>query len=115
MMKTTAAWLLVGAFACAPAYAQQTTDAAPQGDSERAKTKISMCVGCHGIPLYQTAYPQVYRVPFIAGQSPQYIASALRAYKSGDRNHPSMRGIAMTLSEQDIADLAAYYGQPQPK
>ena len=114
MIKTTAAWLLVGAFACAPVYAQQT-DAAPQGDRERAKAKISMCVGCHGIPLYQTAYPQVYRVPFIAGQSPQYIASALRAYKSGDRNHPSMRGIAMTLSEEDIADLAAYYGQAQPK
>lgn len=114
MMKTTAAWLLVGAFACAPVYAQQT-DGAAQGDLERAKSKISMCVGCHGIPEYRTAYPQVYRVPLIAGQSPQYIAAALRAYKSGERSHPSMRGIATSLSDVDIADLAAYYSQPQGK
>ena len=112
MMKTTAAWLLVGAFACAPVYAQQ---AAPSGDPERAKAKISMCVGCHGIPEYRTAYPYVYRVPLIAGQTPQYIASALRGYKSGERNHPSMVGIAKTLTDEDIADLAAYYGQPQAK
>lgn len=114
MMKTTAAWLLVGAFACAPVYAQQT-DAPTKGDLERAKQKLSMCAGCHGIPEYRTAYPYVYRVPLIAGQSPEYIAGALRAYKTGDRNHPSMRAIAMTLSEEDIADLAAYYSQPQAK
>jgi cytochrome c553 len=46
----------------------------------------------------------------IAGQSPKYIESALAAYKKGDRSHPTMRGIAASLSEQDMADLAAYYG-----
>lgn len=114
MMKTTAAWLLAGAFVCAPAFAQQT-DGGTQGDLQRAKTKISMCVGCHGIDEYRTAYPQVYRVPMIAGQAPQYLSSALHAYKSGERSHPSMRGIAASLSEADIADLAAYYGRPQAK
>jgi cytochrome c553 len=36
---------------------------------------------------------------------------ALNAYKSGERSHPTMRGIAQSLSDQDIADLAAYYGE----
>ena len=60
--------------------------------------------------MYHTAYPEVYHVPKIAGQSPQYIAAALRGYRNADRSHPSMLGIAKSLSDQDIADLAAYYG-----
>lgn len=88
------------------AWAQQP----PQGNAEAAKGKISMCIGCHGIPGYKTAFPEVYRVPKIAGQQPAYIVKALQAYKSGERQHPSMRGIAASLSEQDMADLAAYYG-----
>jgi len=83
--------------------------AAETGNAEAAKDKVSMCIGCHGIPDYQTAYPVVYHVPRISGQSAQYIVNALMAYKKGDRSHPSMRGIAGSLSEQDIADLAAYY------
>jgi cytochrome c553 len=87
-----------------PALAQ-----APAGDAEAAKAKISMCAGCHGIPDYKTAYPHVYHVPMIEGQQPVYIVNALQAYKSGARSHPSMRGIAQSLSDQDMADLAAYY------
>jgi len=81
-----------------------------KGDPERAKQKISMCAGCHGIPDYRTAFPDVYYVPMIAGQNPGYIVKALEAYKSGERVHPSMRAIAATLSGQDMADLAVYYG-----
>jgi cytochrome c553 len=69
-----------------------------------------MCIGCHGIAGYKTAFPEVYSVPKIGGQHPAYIVKALQAYKSGDRNHPSMKGIAATLSDKDMADLAAYYG-----
>ena len=87
---------------------------APAGNAEAAKSKISMCVGCHGIPDYKTAYPHVYHVPMITGQQPVYIVNALQAYKSGARSHPSMRGIAQSLSEQDMADLAAYYSSEQP-
>ncbi len=83
--------------------------AAPKGDAQRALAKNSMCIGCHGIPSYRTAYPVVYPVPMIAGQSEGYLLSALRAYKTGERSHPSMRGIAGSLSETDMADLAAYY------
>ena len=86
------------------AYAQ-----APAGNAEAGKGKTSMCEGCHGIPDYKTAYPHVYRVPMIEGQQPVYIVNALQAYKSGARSHPSMRAIAGGLSDQDMADLAAYY------
>jgi cytochrome c553 len=47
----------------------------------------------------------------IGAQSAKYIESALHAYKKGERKHPSMRGIAAGLSDQDIADVAAYYAQ----
>jgi cytochrome c553 len=76
------------------------------------RNKIAMCIGCHGIPGYKTAFPNVYHVPMIAGQQPGYITAALKAYREGQRPHPSMRGIAASLSDQDIADLAAYYSQP---
>jgi len=89
------------------AFAQQ------KGDADSAhRNKIAMCIGCHGIPGYKTAFPTVYHVPKIAGQQPGYIVNALKAYKAGERSHPSMRGIAASLSDQDMADLAAYYGVP---
>jgi cytochrome c553 len=81
------------------------------GSAEAAKSKVSMCIGCHGIPMYRTAYPEVYQVPKIAGQTPEYIVRALQAYRSGERVHPSMVGIARGLSDTDMADLAAYYGK----
>ena len=92
--------------AAAPALAQQL---AVVGDAKEAHKKIAMCEGCHGIPGYRTAYPDVYRVPKLGGQSAAYLANALNAYKAGQRMHPSMRGIAAGLSDKDIADLAAYY------
>ena len=101
------------AVAMAGAFHAQATLAqaqAPAGSADAAKSKVSMCIGCHGIPAYKTAYPEVYSVPMIAGQSPQYIVKALQAYRAGDRKHPSMTGIARSLSDQDMADLAAYYG-----
>lgn len=82
-----------------------------KGDVKAAEGKIAMCVGCHGILEYKTAFPEVYRVPKIAGQNEAYLATALREYAKGTRRHPSMRGISMSLSDQDIADLAAYYAQ----
>lgn len=103
-----AALLAAGLAALAPvALAQQ---AALVGDAKAAHKKIAMCEGCHGIAGYRTAYPEVYPVPKLGGQQPAYLLKALQAYKSGQRSHPSMRGIASGLSEQDMADLAAYYG-----
>src|SRR5438445_10516009 len=97
-------------FGAALAAAQQPTPAGDAGLAHRHKT--AMCIGCHGIPGYKTAFPEVYHVPKIAGQQPAYLINALKAYRSGERSHPSMRGIAASLSDQDMADLAAYYGLP---
>lgn len=82
---------------------------APKGDAAAGSKKISMCIGCHAIPGYKASFPSVYSVPMISGQSAAYLSAALEQYRKGDRSHPTMRGIAASLSDQDIADLAAYY------
>ncbi|UJP06077.1 MAG: cytochrome c [Nitrosomonas sp.] len=81
------------------------------GDAAAAKDKITMCVGCHGIPGYKTAFPSAYHVPKLGGQHAEYIIKALEGYKNGTRNHPTMTGLVKTLSQQDIEDLAAYYSK----
>ncbi len=78
-------------------------------DAAAGERKAAMCIGCHGLPGFQASFPEVYRVPMISGQNAKYIAAALAAYKKGERKHPTMRGIAGSMSEQDMADLAAFY------
>jgi len=85
---------------------------APDAPHPGTENFHAQCIGCHGIPGYKTAYPSVYHVPKIAGQNPGYIVAALKAYKSGDRSHPSMRGIAASLNEEQMQKLAEYYGAP---
>lgn len=94
----------------APAAQKAAAPAAPAG-AKSIEAKVAMCIGCHGIPGYQASFPEVHKVPMISGQGAKYIAAALTAYKNGDRKHPTMRGIAQSLSEQDINDIAAYYEQ----
>ncbi|HVC11506.1 MAG TPA: c-type cytochrome [Burkholderiales bacterium] len=92
--------------AIAPAASAQNV----VGNAAAGKAKANMCVGCHAVPGYRTAYPKVYHVPKIGGQQQAYIIAALKEYRSGERWHPSMRAIAGSLTDQDIADLAAYFG-----
>ena len=80
-----------------------------KGDANAGSKKIAMCIGCHGIEGYQASFPEVYKVPKISGQAEKYIANVLNAYKKGERKHPTMRGIADSLTEQDMADISAYY------
>jgi len=80
-----------------------------KGDAKQGQAKNASCIGCHGIVGYQASFPEIHKVPKISGQGAKYISSALNAYKKGERKHPSMRGIAETLTDQDIADLSAYY------
>jgi cytochrome c553 len=103
-------WHLVCGLALAATWLPAQGAGSIEGNAEAAKAKLSMCIGCHGIEGYRTTFPQVYSVPKLGGQHPEYIVTALRAYKSGERSHPSMQGVAGSLSEQDMADLAAYYG-----
>jgi cytochrome c553 len=91
----------------------QAQDAKPAsaGSAAAGEKKASMCIGCHGIKGYQASFPEVHKVPMISGQGAKYITAALAAYKKGDRKHPTMRAIATSMTEQDIADLAAFYEQ----
>jgi cytochrome c553 len=109
-MKKPLAVLLFAATAASAAGAASAADIV--ANPKAAPNKIEQCIGCHGIPGYKATFPEVYQVPMIGGQSAKYIEAALNAYKKGDRKHPSMRGIAASLSDQDIADIAAYYAQP---
>ena len=86
-----------------------SVSARAEGDPARGHARAQMCEGCHGIADYRTAYPMVYPVPKIGGQGAAYIVKTLQDYKTGARKHPTMRSIAATLSDQDMADLAAYY------
>jgi cytochrome c553 len=88
---------------------------APVGDPAKGREKTRMCEGCHGIEGWRTAYPEVYHVPKLGGQHAAYIMQALREYRSGDRSHPSMQAIASSLSDEDIANLAAYYSRGGPQ
>ncbi len=82
-----------------------------KGDAKAGQAKAAMCIGCHGIVGYQASFPEIYKAPMISGQSGKYISNALAAYQKGERKHPTMSAIAASLSEQDMADLAAYYTQ----
>ena len=110
VLPAASAALALG-LAALPAAAQN----ASAGNAAAGYQKTQMCAGCHGIEGWRTAFPEVYKVPKIGGQHQAYLVKALQAYKSGERNHPSMRAIAASLSDQDMADLAAYYAQPALK
>jgi cytochrome c553 len=97
------------AASAAPA-AKASAPAAPAG-AKSIEAKVAMCIGCHGIVGYQASFPEVHKVPMISGQSAKYIAASLKGYQTGDRKHPTMRGIAASLTDQDINDIAAYYEQ----
>jgi len=103
--------VVLAAAALAPALAAAQSDAAAAGDPAKGAQKVQMCQGCHGIMGWRTAYPEVYRVPKIAGQHPEYIVAALKQYRGGQRKHPSMDAIAASLTDQDMLDIAAYYSQ----
>ncbi len=87
-----------------PAHADEVKGSAAAGNG-----KVWLCTGCHSIPEYRADYPLVYKVPMIGGQNAAYIAAALTAYKKGERKHPTMRSIASSLSDQDMADIGEYY------
>jgi cytochrome c553 len=80
-----------------------------KGSAQAGQGKVWLCVGCHSIPDYRADYPLVYKVPMLGGQNAAYIASALSSYKKGERKHPTMRSIAASLSDQDMADIGEYY------
>lgn len=95
--------LTAAAIACALSLGAQAAD----GDPETGRLKFQTCLGCHGIPGYKNTYP-TYSVPRVGGQHPDYVVAALKAYKSGERSHKTMSAQAASLSDQDMADIAAF-------
>jgi len=77
------------------------------GDAKAGKIKAYTCTGCHAIPNYRNAYPS-YRVPRLGGQHYDYLMTALKAYKAGERKHPTMRAQAESMTDQDMMDISAY-------
>lgn len=78
-----------------------------EGNPILGKKKSETCLGCHGVTGYSNVYPS-YKVPKIGGQNKEYIISALKAYKAGDRKHGTMQANSYRLSEEDMYDIAAY-------
>lgn len=95
-MRNLTLALVATAALSAPAFA---------GDIEAGKAKSAVCAACHGaegiaaVPMY----------PNLAGQKELYLVKQLKDFKSGARKDPVMSGMAMPLSDEDMANLAAYY------
>lgn len=119
--KTVAAVVLsftVGA----SALAQVSVPPAPllpialEGNADRGAVIAETCKGCHGIPGYFNANP-AYHVPKLGGQNADYLEVALQGYRRGMRGHDTMQAQAASLSDQDVADVAAFFaafqGEPE--
>jgi cytochrome c553 len=105
-MKTTAPRAVLALLALATALSA-ALPAQAAGDVEKGRVKANTCMGCHGIPNYNNAYP-TYRVPRLGGQHPEYIIAALKEYRAGARPHPTMRAQATSMTDQDMEDIAAW-------
>jgi len=81
------------------------------GDAAKGEAKAAVCAGCHGMDG-NSVTPQF---PVIAGQVPGYIAQQLKAFKSGVRNDPVMLGQVAALTDEDMANLDAFYSAQTPK
>ncbi|MDH3619484.1 MAG: cytochrome c4 [Gammaproteobacteria bacterium] len=99
IVANVATLLLTVAYFAQPAFAE--------GDAAAGKELGYTCLGCHGIEGYRNAYPS-YRVPKLGGQKAGYLEIAIKGYRDGTRKHPTMAAQATSLTDQEIADVAAY-------
>lgn len=100
LLRTTSLIIVLGLFASSASFAA--------GNVEQGKQKAETCLGCHGVPSYTNVYP-TYHVPRLGGQHADYIVIALKGYQSGERSHGTMQAQASGLSEEDMADIGAYF------
>jgi cytochrome c553 len=84
------------------------------GDEAAGKLKAQTCMGCHGVDGYFNVYPS-YRVPKLWGQHADFIVASLKAYRDGAREHETMKSQAADLSDQDMADIAAFFANAANK
>jgi cytochrome c553 len=89
-------------------FVAQVSVAAAEGDAAAGRVAAETCIGCHGVEGYFNVYPS-YHVPKIGGQQAGYIAAALKAYRDGSRQHGTMHANAINLTDDVIANIAAYF------
>jgi cytochrome c553 len=80
------------------------------GDAANGEKIAQTCLGCHGVPGLRNPGP-VYAVPMIGGQHAEYIVSSLKAYKDKTRSHKTMQAQSSNLSDENMADIAAFFSQ----
>jgi cytochrome c553 len=79
-----------------------------EGDVVAGRQAAETCLGCHAVDTYNNVYP-TYHVPRLGGQQAGYMESALKAYRDGSRKHDTMHANAVNLSDETIANIAAYF------
>ncbi len=79
-----------------------------EGDADAGREKSFTCSGCHSVAGMRNAYPG-YTVPKLGGQNADYLREALKAYRDGSREHPTMHAQTAQFSDQDVEDVAAYF------
>ena len=84
------------------------------GDAAAGEKKAYTCLGCHGVLHYVNTYP-TYHVPRLGGQHEEYLIAALKAYRDKSRAHRTMQANANLLTDEDIADIAAYFASQGAK
>jgi cytochrome c553 len=97
--------LKAGFIVAAAVLAAATVVRAHAGDVAAGKRKAMMCQVCHGLDG-QSRNPDA---PHLSGQIENYLVRSLKAYRDGERKNEQMSVVASALSDEDIADLAAYY------
>ncbi len=99
-MKKTRNFLML-----ALALGMASTSATAAGDAAKGKAKSVTCQACHGA----NGISMIPNYPNLAGQKELYLVDAIKAYRDGTRKNPVMTPMAAALSDDDIANLAAYF------
>jgi cytochrome c553 len=113
-MKTSAvllSFMLLGTLLCASVKAAEAVPAAKPDLAKGEAISTNVCVSCHSNDGSRGSPAN----PIIQGQHPEYLVKQLAEFKAGQRNNPIMRGIAATLSPDDMKNVAAFYATKQPK
>lgn len=97
-------WL---ALSLALAFTSTSSIVNADGDIEAGKEKSASCASCHG----EIGNSMVATFPKLAQQHPSYLVKQLQAFKDGSRKDPMMSAMAMSLSDEDMADIAEYYSE----
>jgi cytochrome c553 len=113
LSRSTAGTWLAGTALCLGALGAHAAGDPAAGDPIAGEKKFYTCYGCHGVVDYKNAYPE-YSVPKLRHQNSAYLIVALQEYRSGERPHATMHAQAVTLTDQDIADIAAYLQGAEP-